>query len=250
MSRRGIFARLTTYLTLSMLLALPTAASATAYELSRVATELAHVSQQMARELRGGSGYASIRFSANRLSQEAEQLLEAISRGRNPSHVRRQVDDVRRRYLELEEAVLRLDRAAQSDLLISRMDRVSSLYESINAEFYYTERQFPPRYQALPQPVIVLPQSGFSQYPRQHYPQQSIQQRPGQTRGDTGQARINRFDYGRITTSRQPAYPHRSRVQERQSRQQELLDLGANGPRATSRTETARPNHHDANHRD
>jgi hypothetical protein len=233
-------------LALLLLLALPTVAAATAYELSRVASELTHVSQQMARELRGGFGYSSIRFSADRLAQEAEQLVEAISRGRNSSHVRRQVDDVRRRYLELEEAVLRLDSDDQSQILLARMDRLSALYESMNAEFYYTERQISPQYQYLPQPVIVLPQTRHS--PR--YPLPPTRARPGQNH-ERGQTRPNRFDYGRITTYRQPGSTHRSKVLERQSRQRELLDLRGSGERNDiRRTETSRANHHAASNRE
>jgi hypothetical protein len=230
---------------LLLLLALPAVASATAYELSRVASELTHVSQQMARELRGGFGYSSIRFSAKRLSQEAEQLVEAISRSGNASRVRRQVDDVRRRYLELEEAVLRLDRDDQSRVLITRMDRLSTLYESMNAEFFYSERQFPPAYQTLPQPVIVLPLTRGS--PR--YPQQPVIVLPGQSRDHGQQARPNRLDYGRITTYRRQGSNHHSKVLERQSRHRELLDLRGSGERyGTRRTETSRANHHDASH--
>ncbi|GAB5499339.1 MAG: hypothetical protein PsegKO_16500 [Pseudohongiellaceae bacterium] len=233
-------------LTLLFLLALPTVAVATAYELSRIASELTHVSQQMAHELRGGFGYSSIRFSADRLAQEAEQLVEAISRGRNSSHVRRQVDDVRRRYLELEEAVLRLDNDDQSQMLLARMDRVSALYESMNAEFYYTGRQFPPQYQQLPQPIIVLPQTRHA--PR--YPLQPTQVQPGHSH-ERSQARPNRFDYGRITTYRQQGSIHRSKVLERQSRQRQQLDLHGSGERyGIRRTETSRGNHHDASNRD
>lgn len=225
-------------LLLLLLIVLPSAASATAYELSRVATELTHVSQQLAREARGEFGYASIRFTASRLSQEAEQLMEAISRGRNSSHVRRQVDDVRRRYLELEEAVLRLDSDDQTTVLLARMDRLSALYEAMNAEFYYTERQFPPQYQSLPQPVIVLPQS-------RHYSQQPTRLHPDQVHGNGNTARPNRFDYGRITTYRQQESVHRSEVLERQSRHRQSLDLRSNGGRyGGRRTETGRANHH------
>lgn len=203
---------------------LSAAAGATAYELSRVATELTHVSQQLARDLRGAYGTTSVRFSANRLSQEAEQLVEAISRGRNPSHVRQQVDDVRRRYLELEEAVLRLDSAAQTEVLGQRMNRLSALYESMNAEFFYSAEQYPPAHQAVPQPLLILPQNRLLplqpsyRVPGQHYPDYE--------RGQVSRE-YNRFDYGRIDASRYPAYPHRSPVLERQSRQRQLLNPGA-----------------------
>ena len=223
---------------LIFLLLLSSAANATAYELSRVATELTHVSQQLAREARGGFGYSSIRFSADRLSQEAEQLVEAISRGRNASHVRRQVDDVRRRYLDLEEAVLRLDSDDQSTALLTRMDTLSALYESMNAEFYYTERQFPAQYQYLPQPLIVLPGSV-------HYPQQPARVHPEQVRQHGDQGRSNRFDYGRITTYRQQGSIHGSNVLERQSRHRQLLEQSGGRYGISGRTETGRVNHHE-----
>lgn len=227
-----------TFPALIVLLLLSSAANATAYELSRVAAELTHVSQQLAREARGGFGYSSIRFSADRLSQEAEQLVEAISRGRNASHVRRQVDDVRRRYLDLEEAVLRLDSDDQSTVLLARMDTLSALYESMNAEFYYSERQIPPQYQYLPQPLLVLPGSV-------HYPQQPVRVHPDQVRDRGDQAQSNRFDYGRITTYRQQGGIHSSKVLERQSRHRQLLEQGGGRFGSSRRTETGRANHHE-----
>lgn len=219
---------------LPVLLLFPALASATAYELSHLASQLNFASTRLAHDLRGNHGYSRVRFSAERLGREAEQLVESISRDRSRSHIRSQLDDVRRRYEDLEKAVLRIDGGRHREFVFEQMDQISSLYGSLNAEFYYdprTRRPVPRYYDYFPRPGLIVPRSyQYRQYNGQH--QQSRQE---QRRGT-----------GRYTARRPMQFDHRSSVLERQQRQERQrrswrrLDSHARG-----RTETRRRNHYE-----
>lgn len=220
-------------------------AQATAYEVSRLASQLNFVSTRFSHDLRGSHGYSSVRFSADRLSREAEQLVEAISRDRSHSYIRSQVDDVRRRYEDLEKAVLRIDGGRNKAFVFEQMDQINSLYTALNAEFFY-ERDLrrAPQYYYPPATVIV---------PRQYYlPQgRQINRRHGYDYRDESRDREQRRGTGRNTAGfvsdnnrhYDHRYDHQSPVLNRQHRR-----AGENGWRAGQgqrRTETQRRNHHE-----
>ncbi len=231
-------------LLLATLLLLPALAGATAYELSRLASELNFTSSRLAHDLRGYQGYSSVRFSAQRLGCEAEQLVEAISRDRSRSTIRSQLDDVRRRYQDLEKSVLRIDGGRQRDFVYQRMDQINALYGSLNAEFYYDPgtRHVAPRYY-YPRQYPLYPRGGvILQYqrllPQSHYSPRSRDSRRIDSRDHSSTGRDNRsysahrFDHGSAVLQRQ----------QRQNREARRWQSRGHGNQ--SRTETRRPNHH------
>lgn len=211
----------------ALTLLLPLTAQATAYELSRLASRLNFTSTRLAEDLRNSQGYSSVRFSAQRLSREAEQLVEAISRDRSHAYVRSQLDDVRHRYEDLEKAVLRIDGGRHQAYVFEQMDSISALYDSMNAEFYYQQRSYPPVRHYYPNPGIII--SGQRIVPRNYQPRQQH---------EDNDSRRDRRDYGRITTHRSLDFDHGSPVLERQRR----LDAQRYRQR---RTETRRRNHYE-----
>lgn len=118
-------------------LIIPSLASATNFDVSHLAAELNRVSAELARDLRNTRGYSSVRFSADRLSREAAQLVRAISRNRSLSYQRSQFQNVVRRYRELEEAFLRANRE-HDRYVYNQVGVISNLFSGLNSEFYYT----------------------------------------------------------------------------------------------------------------
>lgn len=224
---------------LPVFLLLPAVVSATAYELSRLASQLNFSSTRLAEDLRGSYGYSRLRFAAERLGQEAEQLVESISRDRSRSTIRSQLDDVRRRYEDLEKVVLRIDGGRHRDFVFDRMDQINHLYSSLNAEFYYDPRtrRVPARHYYprsgiyFPAPVLTLP--------RTH------EQRSFKNQGHDAQEQQRRGT-GRYTARRPMQFDHRSSVLERQQRQtRERNNWRRLEAEPRNHTETARPNHYE-----
>lgn len=129
----------------------PTISSATNFDVSHLAAELNRVSAELARDLRNTRGYSSVRFSADRLSKEAAQLVRAISRNRSMSYQRSQFQNVVRRYRELEEAFLRSNRE-HDRYVYNQVGVISNLFSGLNSEFFYTNyvEPAPQRYYYTP----------------------------------------------------------------------------------------------------
>lgn len=125
-----------TLLLLGFLLS-PALSTATNFDVSHLAAELNRVSAELARDLRSTRGYSSVRFSADRLSKEAAQLVRAISRNRSMSYQRSQFQNVVRRYRELEEAFLRSNRE-HDRYVYNQVGVISNLFSGLNSEFFYT----------------------------------------------------------------------------------------------------------------
>lgn len=112
-------------------------ASATQFEVSRLAAELNEVSAELANKLKYDRNYGSVRFSASRLSRAAADLVSAIRRNRSSSFLRSEFQDVARHYWELEEAFLRINRE-HDRFVYSQVGLISNLFSGLNTEFYYT----------------------------------------------------------------------------------------------------------------
>jgi hypothetical protein len=226
------------------LLLWPALANATAYELSRLASELNFTSSRFAHDLRGYQGYSSVRFSAQRLSREAEQLVEAISRDRSRSTIRSQLDDVRRRYEDLEKSVLRIDGGRQREFVYQHMDQINALYDSLNAEFYYDPHSqhvaphyyYPRQYERYPRGGVILQYQRL--LPQSHYsPRQGVNRSTDRPDNSTASRENRRYSAHR--------FDHGSAVLERRQRQQrELRHWQSRGHGDHRRTETRRPNHY------
>ena len=121
-----------------VLLLLPVSASASQFELSRLANSIYLVSDQMADELRYVRNYSSVRQQAQRLAREARQLDEALRRNRSNSYVRGQFRDVTRRYRTLEEAFLRADRRNYNYYAYKQMSVLGDLYGRLWQEFNHS----------------------------------------------------------------------------------------------------------------
>ena len=139
----------------------------TAFEFSRDVAELNFASENLARELRGTLGYGSLRGAAERLSDDAEQLQDSISHGRSHAYVRIQLNDVRRRYQQLQvevaKALVRNEGVEDNHnaLVSSHMENITALYDELDASYYYNTPDssgdsfyYPYVYTA---PVVVLP---------------------------------------------------------------------------------------------
>ena len=199
------------FLVLASMLA-PSTLLATNFDVSHLAAELNRVSSELAVELRNTRGYGSVRFSADRLSREAADLVSAIRRNRSLSYQRAQFQDVVRHYRDLEEAFLRSGRE-HNRYVYNKVGVISNLFSGLNSEFHYTNYvESAPQYSYVPPalnryrraPVVSgrsigLPGRAASEVAR-----------PSGRRG-TGTNRVlipaNNFD-------------HRSPVLERQQRQQ------------------------------
>ena len=152
--RVSLFSRGRVSIFLMLLLAVPAAASATQIEVSRLATELNQVSSALATELKNSRGYGSVRFSADRLSRAAADLVRAIRRNRSGSFLRSEFQDVARHYRELEEAFLRSGR--EHNLYVySQVGLISNLFSGLNSEFYYTNYVEPAPQVFIYSPLII-----------------------------------------------------------------------------------------------
>ena len=143
------------------------ALAATPFEFSRDVAELNFASEHLARELRGTLGYGSLRGAAERLSDDAEQLQDSISHGRSHAYVRIQLNDVRRRYQQLQvevaKALVRNEGVEDNHnaLVNAHMENITALYDALDATYYYltpdssgSSLYYPYVYTA---PVVVLP---------------------------------------------------------------------------------------------
>lgn len=143
------------------------AGAASAFEFSRQVADLNFASERLAQELRGTLGYGSLRGAAERLADDAEQLQQSISVGRSHNYVRLQINDVRRRYQQLQVAVARAlsknaDVEENHNALVARhMEGISEVYDALDAGYYYSERDYPGSALYSPYvytaPVIVYP---------------------------------------------------------------------------------------------
>ncbi|MCG8414895.1 MAG: hypothetical protein MI746_11815 [Pseudomonadales bacterium] len=144
-------------LVLVALLLFTPVAQATNFDVSHLAAELNRVSAELARDLRSVRGYSSVRFSADRLSKEAAQLVNAISRNRSLSYQRSRFQNVVRRYRELEEAFLRSNRE-HDRYVYNQVGVISNLFSGLNSEFFYTNYVEPaPQYYYTPPALRRLP---------------------------------------------------------------------------------------------
>ena len=214
---------------LLFVLVMPSAAMATQFEVSRLATELNQVSAALADELKNSRGYGSVRFSADRLSRAADDLVSAIRRNRSESFLRSEFQDVARHYRELEEAFLRSGRE-HNRYVYSQVGLISNLFSGLNSEFYYTNYVEPaPQVFYYVPPVVTrhrLPPaySGRSVTP-------SIPANKREAERGVGSGR------DRVTVVIPDRYSHRSAVEERQvQRQYERDQLDRLGSRHSGRS--------------
>jgi hypothetical protein len=217
----GLFSSRLASAALIILLAVPAMANATQFEVSRLASELNQVSSELAAELKNSRGYGSVRFSADRLSRAAADLVSAIRRNRSGSFLRSEFQDVARHYRELEEAFLRSGRE-HNRYVYSQVGLISNLFSGLNSEFYYTHYVEPaPQVFYYSPPVITrhrLPPA---------YSGRSVN--PARPAGDRDVG--NRRGSDRVTVVVPHRYSHRSAVEDRHIRrlyESEQLDrLGA-----------------------
>jgi len=141
-------------------------ASATEYEISRLAAELNAASSHLAQQLRGG-GYHSVRFSAERLSRASADLVNAIRRNRSPSFLRSEFRDVARHYQEMERAFLRINREHDRNVNHT-VGTISNLFTGLNSEFYHAGYAQPaPDVYIVTPPVVTryrLPSANTGRY--------------------------------------------------------------------------------------
>ncbi len=150
---RGL-GRIVARLLLIPLLVIAHNASATQFEVSRLAAELNEVSAELANKLKYDRNYGSVRFSASRLSRAAADLVSAIRRNRSSSFLRSEFQDVARHYRELEEAFLRVNRE-HDRFVYSQVGLISNLFSGLNTEFYYTNYVEPAPQVFLYTPPVV-----------------------------------------------------------------------------------------------
>ena len=205
-------------------LLIPSLSSATNFDVSHLAAELNRVSAELARDLRNTRGYSSVRFSADRLSREAEQLVRLISRNRSMSSQRSQFQNVVRRYRELEEAFLRSNRE-HNRYVYNQVGVISNLFSGLNSEFFYTNyvEPAPQRYYYSP------PVRGGSAI----YSGRSVTGLGTPIRQNKPRTRSNRETIRALLPANN--FSHRSSVLERQQRNNATLSrpLSIGGSRAT-----------------
>jgi hypothetical protein len=223
-------------LIISMLCCLPTAAFATNFEISRLAAQINLASSQLANELRYARGYGSVRLSADRLSREAEQLVEAIRRSRSNSYVRSQFRDITRRYQDLEKDFLRANRTNHDPRLYNEVSLISNLYTNLSNEIYYTNYVAPYPQSYYYNAPIASGHNGSRSIGGRGFVNQN-RQRP------QNQGRRDRRDYGQISASHGATnFEQRNSMPNRQVRQnsnRRSIDSNSNRRRGRS-TETRR----------
>ena len=197
---------------LATMLAHPSAV-ATNFDVSHLAAELNRVSSELALELRNTRGYGSVRFSADRLSREAAQLVTAISRNRSLSYQRAQFQDVARHYRELEEAFLRSSRE-HNRYVYNKVGVISNLFSGLNSEFHYTNyvEPAPLRYSYVP--------PSYSRYGRAPIVSGRSPASPGRSTRGVETPSVGRSSGSRTILLPPRNFSHRSPVLERQQRQQ------------------------------
>ena len=194
------------YVTIAVLSCLPfSSVLATEFELARLTAQIYRLSSQLANELRYTRGYGTVRLQVDRLSREAEQLTNVISRNRSHSYIRSEFKDILRRYHSLEDAFLRANRSRHDPRLFQHVSQLSNIYSSLSDEFYYTNypEPLPPAY------VYNSPIRSNRAVPPAFGGRGSTQQRQSSRKRD-------RRDYGRISASRGVDYLRRGSVADRQ----------------------------------
>lgn len=264
------------YFCASLLLLVPVAATAGHGDVSRLAAQLHQISGELAYRVRGDSAYSSVRQRANHLSREAEDLAEAVRRNRNSSRVESQFEDVRRRYINLEEALLRTTRRQYDPYLARELAQLSEIYSRLSREFYgsaslntrrgyayqppFVSERYTPRqpYTARRQPPgLSWGNDGYRQPPqwgREQGRARGHNKGNGKGKGhnkgrEHGQGQQG-HDQGRIQAQRQPSFDHRSPVLERQQRDLRQQHSAPHAPagfgtRRSRVTETGRRNHYE-----
>lgn len=123
-------------LLLGLLVFLPATATASNWDLQRLADQLVYASNDLARGAKAVRGFSSVGHNANRLRTKAQQLADSISRGRTSAHIRTRFSDVSRYYLRVESSFLSARRTYRTPYVDDKFDNVASLYDSLSYEFH------------------------------------------------------------------------------------------------------------------
>ena len=121
----------------TLLVLLPNSASATHFELTRLATQVELISGQIAHDLRYTRHYGPVRQRAVTLAREASQLVDTLRRNRSDSRVRSQFKDVRRGYERLEQAFFAADRRSHEPAVYRDISVLSDVFTNLRDEYYY-----------------------------------------------------------------------------------------------------------------
>lgn len=221
---RPVRGSLSRYCTLLMLVCATNAFAASAFEFSRTVSELTFASEQLARELRSSLGYSSLRASAERLAADAENLQQSISYGRSHSYIRLQINDVRRRYQQLQVTVAELREDSEAELVAQHMAKITTIYDSLNGEHFYGNPDYgvSPLYSPYVNtaPIVVVPGEDGEGVSNSPYIREEIKRwiDVGQSvRPQTAtEARQQRREFGEQTGTQQ-GFDHRSSVLDRQA---------------------------------
>lgn len=209
---------------LLILLCASNAFAASAYQFSRSISDLTFASEQLARDLRGSLGYSSLRASAEWLATDAEQLQKSISYGRSHSYIRLQINDVRRRYQQLQVTVAKLREDSEAELVAQHMEKIAAIYDSLDGEHFYGNPDYgvSPLYSpyVTTAPIVVVPGEDGEGVSNSPYIREEIKRwiDVGQTvRPQTAtEARQQRREFGEQTGTQQ-GFDHRSPVLDRQA---------------------------------
>ena len=209
---------------LLILLCASTAFAASAFEFSRTISDLTFASEDLARELRGSMGYSSLRASAERLAADAENLQQSISYGRSHSYIRLQINDVRRRYQQLQVTVAKLREDSEAELVARHMEKITTIYDSLDGEHFYGNPDYgvSPLYSPYvnTSPIVIVPGEDGEGVSNSPYIREEIKRwiDVGQTvRPQTAtEARQQRREFGEQTGTQQ-GFDHRSSVLDRQA---------------------------------
>lgn len=182
-------------------LLLPLSGQASYPEVSRLATQLSRLSEQVSVELRHAAGYNSVQFSALRLSREAQQLVEAVVRARQYSFVSAQFNELSQRFRDLQKTFSRANGGEHSPALIGQIQQLTELHDQLQVQVVQSGERYRSSRDYVP-PVIVVPQVNVQGGHGQHW--QNTDPR------HNGQIRL---------LPRESGYSHRSAVLERQQRQ-------------------------------
>lgn len=115
----------------------PGTAFATNFELSRLASQIELISGQLASELRYTRHYSSVRQRAVILRREAAQLADSLQRHRSNGRVRAHFKDVRRGYERLEQAFFKANKRDHIPSLYSEINHLSNVFTNLNESFHY-----------------------------------------------------------------------------------------------------------------
>lgn len=198
--------------------------AASAFQFSRTVSELTFASEQLARDLRSSMGYSSLRASAERLAADAENLQQSISYGRSHSYIRLQINDVRRRYQQLQVTVAELREQSEAELVAQHMEKITTIYDSLDGEHFYANPDYgvSPLYSPYVNtaPIVVVPTEDGEGVSNSPYIREEIKRwiDVGQTvRPQTAtEARQQRREFGEQTGTQQ-GFDHRSPVLDRQA---------------------------------